>query len=82
MARQTSEAVLGFFPFPEPCLPLLCRHLAPPGNPSETTILDPCAGEGVAIEAIGKHLGVPDDNAFLVELSESRTDHLKRHFPQ
>ncbi len=82
MARQTSEAVLGFFPFPPPCLPLLVSHLEPTADPSETVILDPCAGEGVAIDFLARHLAVPEENVYLVELSESRTDVLKRTFPQ
>ncbi len=82
MSRPESMARLGFFPFPEPCLPLLLRHLEPPDDPESTFVLDPCAGEGVALSSLTRALGIPDRNAHAVELSDSRTLKITGEYPE
>ncbi len=81
MARPQSEAKLGFFPFPAPCLPLLATHLESPDDPTVCFVLDPCAGKGVAINHLSGALGVPQTNVHAVELSESRANDLRRDYP-
>ncbi len=81
MARQNSEAKLGFFPFPAPCLPLLAAHLQHPADPLACTILDPCAGEGVAITELALAHYVPLANVYAVELASSRAGNLSAAYP-
>lgn len=82
MARPQSDAKLGFFPFPEPCLPLLARHLGRPADPAACYVLDPCAGEGVAVNYLAKTLDVPGSNVFAVELSTARSETIRREYPE
>ncbi len=44
--------------------------------------MDPCAGKGIALTFLGKTLDIPDENVYAVELSESRTNDLRRDFPK
>lgn len=76
MARPQAEVRLGFYPLPPPVTDLLLRHLEAE-NPDECTVLDPCAGEGVAIHALASGLGIPDDRAYAVELAESRASRIR-----
>ncbi len=74
MARQQSVARLGFYPFPEAALPLLCKHLQPAAG---LNMLDPCAGKAVAAGALADHLGVVGPNLHLVELAANRGAEIK-----
>ncbi len=82
MSRPQANAVLGFYPFPPACLPLLAKHLEPPEDPESCFVLDPCAGKGVAVSELARHLHVPPENVYAVELSQSRTTDLRREYPQ
>lgn len=54
MARLAAREKACFYPLPPITQELLCKLLV--GHP-EATILDPCAGEGVALAALGKATG-------------------------
>jgi len=44
-------------------------------------ILDPCAGEGLAIKAIADGLGVPYDRTYCVELDAGRSQRITANLP-
>lgn len=72
MPRPQAEARLNFYPLPPPVTELLLAHLEA-DDPDDCTVLDPCAGEGVAIGTIAAGLGIPEESVYAVELSENRS---------
>lgn len=88
MARRESIAVGGFFPTPDPVVESVLSMFRPPeagGNPYQQwnrpilRLLDPCAGEGVAIKAAAERLG---GEMYAVEMEATRyaaLSHPKRH---
>ncbi|HEY1859194.1 MAG TPA: DUF6094 domain-containing protein [Gemmataceae bacterium] len=77
--RQAAEAKMGFYPVANEALGLLARAFRVEG---ETAILDPCAGEGVAIRFLGEALGVPQERTYAVELAENRAQTLAENLPE
>lgn len=69
--RLAAEAKMGFYPVNLSTIDLLCGSLAIT-NPAEVTILDPCCGQGLALEHFGKTLKVPRENLYGVELDDGR----------
>jgi hypothetical protein len=87
MARPESQALAGYFPTPPELLPSLASLLEfrPLGGYRRSHILvDPCAGDGEAIEALSRHW-LPDGHAdstvtadtFGIELEAGRYQRLK-----
>ena len=66
----------GYFPTDEPTLERLLSALAPSSGPM--CILDPCAGEGVAIAEAAHALGREQVKAFAVEYDAERATHARR----
>ncbi|EPM7315814.1 DUF6094 domain-containing protein [Pseudomonas aeruginosa] len=66
----------GYFPTDEPTLERALSALAPP--PGSMSILDPCAGEGVAIAEAAHALGREQVKAFAVEYDAERAAHARR----
>jgi hypothetical protein len=79
--RLAGQIKQGYFPAPSEAIDLLQRHLVVPPE-TEVTILDPCAGEGKAIEQIASSLGIPRDRAYAVELNRARTERIAEAFPE
>lgn len=67
----------GYFPTDEPTLERVLAALAPPAAGS-MSILDPCAGEGVAIAEAAHTLGRTRVRAFAVEYDAERAAHARR----
>jgi 16S rRNA G966 N2-methylase RsmD len=68
MARLASVAKGGFYPIPPTMTDLIIAHLrAPAGG----RVLDPCAGEGVALATIATALGL---EAYGIELHQARAE--------
>ena len=65
----------GYFPTDEPTLERALTALAPSSGP--TCILDPCAGEGVAIAEAAHALGREQVKAFAVEYDAERATHAR-----
>ena len=65
----------GYFPTDEPTLERALSALAPPAEPA--CILDPCAGEGVAIAEAAHVLGRERVKAFAVEYDAERAAHAR-----
>jgi hypothetical protein len=71
MARLVSQAKKGYYPFPEELIPHVTKWLDVP-MPESTVILDPCAGEGIAVEAVAEKLSVLKGNLLCAELDDAR----------
>src|SRR5690606_823875 len=65
----------GYFPTDEPTLERALSALAP--SPGPLCILDPCAGEGVAIAEAAHALGREQVLAFAVEYDAERATHAR-----
>jgi hypothetical protein len=66
----------GYFPTDEPTLERILNALEPADGP--LCILDPCAGEGVAIAEVAHALGREAVKAFAVEYDAERATHARR----
>ena len=66
----------GYFPTDEPTLERVLNALAP--SPGPLCILDPCAGEGLAIAEAAHALGREQVKAFAVEYDAERAAHARR----
>ena len=66
----------GYFPTDEPTLERALSALAP--SPGAMSILDPCAGEGVAIAEAAHALGREQVQAFAVEYDAERARHARQ----
>jgi len=66
----------GYFPTDEPTLERALSALAP--SPGSMSILDPCAGEGVAIAEAAHALGRAQVQAFAVEYDAERARHARQ----
>jgi predicted RNA methylase len=82
MARPEAHKKLGFYPAPPLAVAGICQHLVTStGNAARTRILDPCAGEGLALIQIAQHLGVPQENLYAIELDVGRSATLQENLP-
>lgn len=69
--RQAGQQKMGYFPAPDAAIDAALLHLtAAPG----AAILDPCCGEGAALERLRTGLGVERDRAWGIELDEGRAE--------
>lgn len=79
--RLAAQMLGGFYPAHEKAIAHAATFLCPPrGEPF--TILDPCAGEGLAIKQFGDCLGCPPEMTFAIELDDSRADRVKAILPE
>jgi hypothetical protein len=79
MARPESQAFAGFFPTPLHLLPRIARLLSPRREEgAETSILDPCAGEGHAVVELAKYLCKRSPNIFVCEMEFTRYEALEK----
>ncbi|GKT17372.1 class I SAM-dependent methyltransferase [Acidovorax sp. SUPP2522] len=65
----------GYFPTDEPTLERALKALAP--APARMSIIDPCAGEGVAIAEAAHALGRSQVSAYAVEFDGERASHAR-----
>jgi hypothetical protein len=63
----------GFYPFPQHLVPHVAKWLSVPA-PERTVFLDPCAGEGEAINLLADSCGIPSTNILCSELDEQRAE--------
>lgn len=79
MARLASEQKLGFYPTPTKEMELILKRVKIESE-EEVTILDPCAGEGDALNLAQRHLedmgGIV--TSYGVEIEESRAESAKK----
>jgi Uncharacterised methyltransferase family (DUF6094) len=79
--RLAGQMKAGFFPCPTEAIEAMLTHLEKPTNPDRTTIIDPCAGKGVALIQIADGLGIPRKNVFAVELNTGRANLIRENYP-
>ena len=72
--RLNGQAKMGYFPTPTSLLPAIASWVRTEGNPETLRLLDPCAGRGEALAALGKHL---DGETYGIELSPQRAEAAK-----
>ena len=51
------------------------------GKHDQQYLLDPCSGEGLAIQQLADGLGVPYDRTYCVELDAERSERIKANLP-
>lgn len=70
--RLAAQVKGGFYPAHEKAVEYAASFLQPPVG-GQFTILDPCAGEGVAIRRLSELLGCSPDLTYGIELDDSRS---------
>ena len=78
MTRLQNKVNMGFVALQLAVLRLLKTHIAPTEF-KNGRILDPCAGEGVALREFAEHLGM---DAYGVELNEARALKARTHLDE
>lgn len=86
MARLGAQALAGFYAASERAITQLVKHLQckplNPDKPRDTVqVLDPCAGEGLAVKQIAEALGIPNEKVYCIELDAGRTERIKENIP-
>lgn len=82
--RLAAAAKLGYYPAHPDAIAGICKHLTiTPGHPADDVhVIDPCAGEGKAIQQIAEALGLAQDNVYAIELDSARADACRANMPQ
>ena len=80
--RLAGQAKLGFYPAAPEAIEGILKHIYLADKEKIHTIIDPCAGEGLAIKQIAEGLGVPQDHVYAVELDAGRAAKVKENMPQ
>jgi predicted RNA methylase len=80
--RLAGQAKLGFYPASPVAIDGILKHIYLADREKEHTIIDPCAGEGLAIKQIAEGLGVRQDFVYAVELDKRRAEQVKLNMPQ
>jgi 16S rRNA G966 N2-methylase RsmD len=71
--RLVAQTKLGFYPAAPEAVGRIARHLRlSDTKPESVQVLDPCAGEGLAIKQIADALGIPAARTYAVELDAGR----------
>jgi hypothetical protein len=71
---------LGFYPAHPACVEALLRHLKAE-NPGKCTIMDCCAGEGLALTQLAHGLAILPDRVYAVELDMGRAAKCRENLP-
>ncbi len=80
--RLAAAAKCGFYPASPVAVSGILKHLRlAEAKQDQQFILDPCAGEGLAIKAIADGLAVPYDRTYCVELDAGRSEQIKTNLP-
>lgn len=75
--RLAAQAKMGYYPVNPKTLSFITSKLTV-NDPTKCMILDPCCGEGRALEYLATRLGVPRENTFGVELDDKRAEDSKQ----
>jgi predicted RNA methylase len=84
--RIAGQAKAGFYPIHSEVMAVIAKHLytrlPSPEKPKDTLqIIDPCAGEGLAIKQLACALAIPNDHVYAVELDGKRVERIKENIP-
>jgi len=69
---------MGYYPIPEPVIDLISTRLV---AEKSAALLDPCAGEGLAVKRLADNLGLPYDRVVAGELDRRRSNALEANLP-
>jgi len=72
--RLAAQAKMGYYPTPDNVTPIIARYINRMRD-GRIRILDPCAGEGTAIQLIGNHL---EADTYGIEIDLERGERAKR----
>jgi hypothetical protein len=77
--RLAGQQKGGYYPAPPAAIAAALDRLqlAPKTSLADITVLDPCAGEGLALAQIRDTLGIPEGNAYGIELDMVRGERLR-----
>src|SRR5690625_1910713 len=78
MARLEADAKAGFYPTPPVEMEHIIKRIS--SNVDDVTLLDPCAGEGLALKQLRDHLQEQGINSITygIELEETRAEEAKK----
>lgn len=79
--RLAGQIKGGYYPAPPESVAAALARLIPPEN-GHATLLDPCAGEGAALQQIAHTLSIRDDCTYGIELSDVRAPILRQNLPK
>lgn len=83
--RLAAQVKLGFYAAHEDAVAAIAAHLEretlPEGSTREFAILDPCAGEGLALRQLAAHLAIPPAQTYAVELDAGRAATIRENIP-
>ena len=79
--RLAAQMLGGFYPAHPNAVAHAMTHLSAPAN-RPFAILDPCAGEGAAIQQIATVLGCSSSQTFAIELDDNRSNALQATLPE
>ncbi len=80
--RLPAVAKCGYYPASPVAVDGILKHLRlAEAKPDQQFILDPCAGEGLAIKQLADGLGVPYGRTYCVELDMARSERIKVNMP-
>lgn len=77
--RLAAKTRMGFYPIPEKVIEMIASHLAVTSE--EAVLMDPCAGEGVAVHRLAELLGIAPDRVCACELDRVRSEALSKRLP-
>ena len=80
--RLAAAAKAGFYPASPVAIEGILKHIYLADKSKDHTIIDPCCGEGLAINQIAEGLGVPQSWVYAVELDLGRTKAAKANMPE
>jgi Uncharacterised methyltransferase family (DUF6094) len=78
--RLAGQAREGFFPCPPEAVELAASMLRVP-KAEPFCLLDPCAGQGLAIKQLAQALGCKPENVHAIELDDGRAEVVKANLP-
>ncbi|MFO0804623.1 MAG: DUF6094 domain-containing protein [Gemmataceae bacterium] len=76
--RLAAQTKGGYYPAHPNAIELAASLLHPPDEGRPCTILDPCAGEGAAVDQLRESLGCPLPRTYALELDDSRANALQQ----
>lgn len=79
--RLEAQVKAGYYAIPPEALSVALERLELLSPSGPYPILDPCAGEGMAIQQLGQALGIPEEDHYLVELNAKRGEACRELLP-
>jgi hypothetical protein len=79
--RLAAQMRGGYYPAPPEAVAFAAARLRPPVR-GPFALLDPCAGEGAAIQQLGELLGCPQSMTYAIELDDNRAKTVTTALPE